>query len=200
MLKNFLVGIPVRDFKNPMSRLQNALTIDSRIELSKAMFLNITKSFQDDSTKIVCVTNDKLVKDFCQNNTIETFSSLNKGLNSELEDFLHSYEYDHWTICHADLPYITKFYAQEWIKECKLAELVICASKDNGTPLLGGSTKVKKLMYGNNSFNNHMEIFLNEDIKIKKSFNKEFSFEIDDEEDLKEFLKNKPRWSKKLDF
>ena len=58
-------------------------------------------------------------------------------LNFELEEFLHSYEYDYWTICHADLPYLNNFYAQRMDKECKSSQIVICSSKDSGTPLLG---------------------------------------------------------------
>ncbi|MDA9695693.1 hypothetical protein N9U34_00475, partial [bacterium] len=103
MLKNFLIGIPVRNFKNPMSRLENVLSVEKRIELSKGMFKNIVKSFKNDDTKIVCITNDELVIDYCKNNGIETFSTRKKGLNFELEEFLHSYEYEYWTICHADL-------------------------------------------------------------------------------------------------
>ena len=184
MLKNFLIGIPVRNFKNPMSRLENVLSVEKRIELSKGMFKNIVKSFENDDTKIVCITNDELVIDYC----------------NELEEFLHSYEYEYWTICHADLPYLNNFYAQEWIKECKSSQIVICSSKDSGTPLLGGNIKIKKLMYGKNSFDNHMNIFLQENLDIKKSFNKEFSFEIDDEEDFNSFLQHRPRWSKNLEF
>ena len=200
MLKNFLIGIPVRNFKNPMSRLENVLSVEKRIELSKGMFENIVKSFENEDTKIVCITNDEFVINYCKNNDIETFSSRKKGLNFELEEFLHSYEYEYWTICHADLPYLNNFYAQEWIKECKSSQIVICSSKDSGTPLLGGNIKIKKLMYGKNSFDNHMNIFLQENLDVKKSFNKEFSFEIDDEEDFISFLQHRPRWSKNLEF
>ena len=117
MLKNFLIGIPVRNFKNPMSRLENVLSVEKRIELSKGMFENIVKSFKNEDTNIVCITNDELVIDYCKNNDIEIFSARKKGLNFELEEFLHSYEYEYWTICHADLPYLNNFYAQEWIKD-----------------------------------------------------------------------------------
>ena len=75
MLKNFLIGIPVRNFKNPMSRLENILTVEKRIELSKGMFQNIVKSFENYETKIVCVTNDELVVDFCKNNDCLLYTS-----------------------------------------------------------------------------------------------------------------------------
>jgi 2-phospho-L-lactate guanylyltransferase len=196
MIKKFLIAIPVRDFINPMSRLDNILTTSNRIKLSKAMLLNIVQSFQDENIEIVCVTRDKLVKEFCVKNNIKIFSSKRTGMNNELEDILDSIEYDHWTICHADLPYINKFFAKEWIKSCKVSDIVICSSKDNGTPLLGGSTKVHNLYYGKNSFEKHIKMFQEKNLDIKKSFNKEFSFEIDDEDDFIEFQKNTPRWFK----
>ena len=52
MLKNFLIGIPVRNFKNPMSRLENILSVEKRIELSKGMFKNIVKSFEMTTQKL----------------------------------------------------------------------------------------------------------------------------------------------------
>ena len=52
------------------------------------------KSLKNDDTKIVCITNDELVIDYCKKNGIETFQP-KKGLNFELEEFLHSYEYEY---------------------------------------------------------------------------------------------------------
>ena len=37
MKKSFLIGIPVRDFVNPMSRLSEVLSKDQRIKLSKGL-------------------------------------------------------------------------------------------------------------------------------------------------------------------
>ena len=52
------------------------------------------------------------------------------------------------------------------------------------------------LYYGKNSFEKHIKMFQEKNLNIKKSFNKEFCFEIDDEEDFLEFQKNTPRWFK----
>ena len=92
MLKNFLIGIPVRNFKNPMSRLENVLSVEKRIELSKGMFENIVKSFENEDTKIVCITNDEFVINYCKNNGIETFSTRKKCLIFVRESFILSYE------------------------------------------------------------------------------------------------------------
>ena len=83
MLKNFLIGIPVRNFKNPMSRLENVLSVEKRIELSKGMFENIVKSFENDETKIVCITNDELVIDYCKNNNIKIVSWFIDSISKE---------------------------------------------------------------------------------------------------------------------
>ena len=196
MTKKFLIAIPVRDFVNPMSRLDKILSTSKRIELSKAMLLNIVESFTDDHVEIVCVSSDSLVKEFCNHNNIKVFSSTKTGINEELEDALNSIDYDFWTICHADLPYINRFFANEWVNQCKQSDIIICSSKDNGTPLLGGNKKVHHLYYGKNSFKKHIKMFQEKNLDIKISFNKEFSFEIDDEDDFIEFQKNTPRWFK----
>ena len=41
-------------------------------------------------------------------------------------------------------------------------------------------------------------MFQEKNLNIKKSFNKEFCFEIDDEDDFLEFQKNTPRWFKSV--
>ena len=56
MKKSFLIGIPVRDFGNPMSRLSAVLSKDQRIELSKGLLLNLIDVFQDSDSDIYVVT------------------------------------------------------------------------------------------------------------------------------------------------
>jgi hypothetical protein len=43
-----------------------------------------------------------------------------------------------------------------------------------------------------------MKIFQDNNFDIKKSFNKEFCFEIDDEKDFQEFQQHLPRWYKNI--
>ena len=69
-----------------MSRLDKILSTSKRIELSKAMLINIVESFKDDHVEIVCVSSDNLVKEFCNQNNIKIFSSTKTGINEELED------------------------------------------------------------------------------------------------------------------
>ena len=174
MDKNFIIGIPVRDFENPMTRLSNTLNKEERIELSKSMFLNIVNSFDDENVDIYCITNNSSVVDYCTKNKIETFNAKN-----------------------SDLPYLNRHYAKVWIEECLLNEIIISESKDSGTPIIGGNKFINEFQYGEKSFIKHIELFNKKNINYKKIFNKELSFEVDDINDYKDLIKNQPRWFRK---
>ncbi len=198
MDKNFIIGIPVRDFENPMTRLSNSLNKEERIELSKSMFLNIVNSFDDENVDIYCITNNTSVVDYCTKNKIETFNAKNSGLNNEINEFINlTKDYSAWTIVHADLPYVNRHYAKVWIEECLLNEIIISESKDSGTPIIGGNKFINEFQYGEKSFIKHIELFNKKNINYKKIFNKELSFEVDDINDYKDLIKNQPRWFRK---
>ncbi len=199
MDKNFIIGIPLRDFRDPMTRLSSNINLDERINLMKHMFLNIVKSFQETNVEIFSITKDSSVIDYSKKIGIESFISKSKGLSEEAIEFLNSNKkYKGWTICHADLPYITKYYAKNWINECMNNEILICESKDSGTPLIGGKNYIESFHYGENSYKKHTEMLNNENINYKKVFHKELSFEVDDLEDYKQLVKNQPRWLRKI--
>ena len=198
MDKNFIIGIPVRDFENPMTRLSNALNNEERIELSKSMFLNIVDSFKSENVDIFCITNNSSAIDYCSHNKIQTFKSKNFGLNNEINEFITlTKDYSAWTIVHADLPYVNKYYAKIWINECLVNEIIISESKDSGTPIIGGNKFINEFQYGEKSFIKHIELFNKKNLKYKKIFNKELSFEVDDINVYKELIKNQPRWFRK---
>ena len=200
MDKEIIIGIPVRDFNDPMTRLSNDLSLDERIELMKNMFVNIIKSFQEENVDIFCITNDNSVIEYCNNIEIQTYISNTKGLSSEASEFLkNNNKYAAWTICHADLPYLTKYYAKKWINECLNTEILISESKDSGTPVIGGKNYISKFQYGENSFKKHTELLNKEKITYKKVFHQELSFEVDDSDDYKEFIKNQPRWYRNIE-
>ena len=198
MDKNFIIGIPVRDFENPMTRLSNLLKKEERIELSKSMFLNIVNSFQNENVDIFCITNNSSVVEYCSQNKIGTFKSKNSGLNNEINEFINlTKDYCAWTIVHADLPYVNSHYAKVWINECLDNEIIISESKDSGTPIIGGKKFINDFQYGEKSFIKHIELFNKKNINYKKIFNKELSFEVDDINDYEELIKNQPRWFRK---
>ena len=75
MDKNFIIGIPLRDFSDPMTRLSNDISLDIRINLIKHMFLNIVKSFQQMDVDIFSITKDSSVIDYSKKIGIESFIS-----------------------------------------------------------------------------------------------------------------------------
>ena len=199
MNKTFLIGIPIRDFVNPMSRLSNLLTREERIDLAKNLILNLKNTFADEETSIYIISNSPEVELFCELNNLNSFQSQKKGLNEEVEEFIKAVNnHKYWTIIHGDLPYITTYFANVWKKLCKSKEIVISESKDRGTPIFGGNLKFNNFKYGKNSFIKHTECLQDLSIKYEKVFHKEFYFELDDEDDYVEFLQNQPRWYKKL--
>tara|TARA_B100001996_G_scaffold323438_1_gene268612 strand:- start:30 stop:638 length:609 start_codon:yes stop_codon:yes gene_type:complete len=200
MDKEFIIGIPIRDFNDPMTRLSNDLSLNKRVELMKHMFLNIVKCFQEDNVDIFCITRDNFVVEHCNDIGISTYSSKTKGLSTEASEFIKSNSnYAAWTICHADLPYLTKYYAKNWINECLKTEILISESKDSGTPIIGGKNYITKFHYGENSFKKHTSFLNKEKIPYRKVFHQELNFEIDDSDDYKEFIKNQPRWYRKIE-
>ena len=79
MDKNFIIGIPLRDFRDPMTRLSSDINLDERINLMKHMFLNIVKSFQETNVEIFSITKDSSVIDYSKKIGIESFISKSKG-------------------------------------------------------------------------------------------------------------------------
>jgi len=200
MNKSFLIGIPIRDLINPMSRLSTVLSGEERIQLSKNLIINLQNSFASIETEIYIISNSPDVEIFCNNNNLKFFRSNKDGLNQEIQYFLkHMSKFKYWTVVHGDLPYITKHFASVWKKLCVEKDIVIAESKDNGTPIFGGSVKFSKFSYGENSYTKHLSILENNSYKFEKVFHKEFYFEIDDESDYKDFLNNPPRWYRKIE-
>ena len=199
MDKDFVIGIPIRDFDQPMTRLSKNLSKENRVSLLKSMLDNLIRCFEDNFIDIFCITKDPLVIDYCKKINTQTFVSSFTGLSNEVSDFINvNNKYSAWTICHADLPYVTKYYAKYWVKECFENDILISESKDSGTPILGGKKFIKEFKYGENSYKKHVDLFNSENIAYKKIFNKELSFEVDDLDDYKELIKNQPRWYRNI--
>ncbi|MGA1478909.1 MAG: hypothetical protein ACO322_02795 [Candidatus Actinomarina sp.] len=201
MKKKILIGVPIKDFLNPMSRLKDTLNLQERIQLQKALIKNITSSFKNENRDIFLISNDNDIETFTDELKVNFFKTSQKDLNSEVIEFSNLFsDYKAWTICHADLPYINKFIANMFCIEILENQIVISNSKDNGTPIIGGSVSFNNFKFGKNSFLQHKEIFIQNNIQYAQLFSKELSFEIDNPSDYGEFLNLKPRWSKKLMF
>ena len=61
MNKSFLIGIPIRDLINPMSRLSTVLSGEERIQLSKNLIINLQNSFASIETEIYIISNSQVI-------------------------------------------------------------------------------------------------------------------------------------------
>ena len=101
MKKSFLIGIPVRDFENPMSRLSNIMSKDERVNLSKGLIINLINVFSMTKTDVYVISNNNKVKLFCEEKGINIFKSSQNDLNNEIKEFISkSDNYENWSIVH----------------------------------------------------------------------------------------------------
>ena len=199
MNRKKIIGIPIKNLKNPMSRLSEILTQDERIHTQKELIRNIVKSFKNNYHETYLISTDNEVEILAKNLNVKIFKSNSSGLNKEVIEFSKLFSnYDGWIICHADLPYMTKHFANTISTEINENEILIAQSKDNGTPFIAGTVSFNKFLFGKNSFNKHIEFLIDKKYAYKQIFSTEFTFELDDEEDYKTFIKNQPRWFRKL--
>ena len=199
MNRKKIIGMPIKNLKNPMSRLSEILTQDERIHTQKELIRNIVKSFKNNYHETYLISTDNEVEILAKNLNVKIFKSNSSGLNKEVIEFSKLFSnYDGWIICHADLPYMTKHFANTISAEINENEIIIAQSKDNGTPFIAGTLSFNKFLFGKNSFNKHIEFLIDKKYAYKQIFSTEFTFELDDEEDYKTFIKNQPRWFRKL--
>ena len=199
MNRKKIIGIPIKNLENPMSRLSEVLTQDERIHTQKELIRNIVQSFKNNDHEIFLISTDNEVEILAKNLNVKIFKCNSSGLNKEVTEFSKLFSnYDGWIICHADLPYLTKHFANIISTEVNENEILIAKSKDNGTPLIAGAVNFNKFMFGKNSFNKHIEYLREKKYVYKQIFSTEFTFELDDGDDYKKFMQNQPRWFRKL--
>ena len=199
MNRKKIIGIPIKNLENPMSRLSEVLTQDERIHTQKELIRNIVQSFKNNDHEIFLISTDNEVEILAKNLNVKIFKCNSSGLNKEVIEFSKLFSnYDGWIICHADLPYMTKHFANTISAEINENEILIAQSKDNGSPFIAGTVSFNKFLFGKNSFNKHIEHLIDKKYAYKQIFSTEFTFELDDEEDYKKFIQNQPRWFRKL--
>ncbi len=199
MNSNILIGIPIKSLDNPMSRLSETISIFERKELQLNLIRNTVNSFKNKLVDVFLISNDLDIAKLANEIEIGIFNSKSNGLNNEVSEFIElANKYSSWAICHADLPYLNKYNISVFLQEIAINQIVISKSSDNGTPLIGGNVFFKNFKYGKNSFKKHVLELEKLNLNYKQVFNKELYFELDTEDDYIEFLKNSPRWYKKI--
>jgi 2-phospho-L-lactate guanylyltransferase (CobY/MobA/RfbA family) len=199
MNSKIIIGIPIYSFDNPMSRLSASVDLKTRQKLQKALLVNTVNCFKVENVDIYLISNSHDVEIIADELDVKLFRANVSGLNHEIIEFTTLIKnYQNWSICHADLPYLTKFNISVFLNEIENNKIVISKSVDNGTPLIGGSVFFDNFEYGKNSFNKHTSALTKQKIEFKQIYNKELYFELDTPQDYEIFIKNTPRWYKKL--
>ena len=201
MNRKKIIGIPIKNLEEPMSRLANILDVSKRITLQIGLIKNLTECFKDKDNDIFLISNDSEIKKLANQLEVNFYRTKSVGLNKEVIEFSKNFKnYQGWIICHADLPYVTKYFAKTITQEIEGNEILIAKSKDSGTPFIGGSVKFDEFRFGVKSFDKHLKYLMENKYEYKQIFSTEFTFEIDDKNDYQKFLLNQPRWFKKLEI
>ena len=199
MNRKNIIGIPIKNLENPMSRLAKTLDKKQRIALQIGLIRNIVECFKDNGNDIFLISNDLEIKTLANQLEINYYNSNSIGLNKEVIEFSNNFKnYKGWIICHSDLPYITKFFAKTISQEMQDSDILIAKSKDTGTPFMAGSVNFSDFKFVVNSFKKHTKFLMENNYEYKQIYSTEFSYELDDESDYQNFLLNQPRWFKKL--
>ena len=194
MNSKIIIGIPIHSFDNPMSRLSDSVDLKTRQNLQKALLVNTVNCFKAENVDIYLISNSHDVEIIADELNVRLFRANVGGLNHEIIEFTTLIKnYQNWSICHADLPYLNKFNISVFLKEIENNKIVISKSDDNGTPLIGGSVFFDNFEYGKNSFNKHTSALKKQKIEFKQIYNKELYFELDTPKDYEIFIGNTPR-------
>jgi 2-phospho-L-lactate guanylyltransferase (CobY/MobA/RfbA family) len=199
MNRKNIIGIPIKNLENPMSRLAKTLDKKQRIALQIGLIRNIVECFKDNGNDIFLISNDLEIKKLANQLKINYYNTNSSGLNKEVIEFSNNFKnYKGWIICHSDLPYVTKFFAKTISQEIQDSDILIAKSKDTGTPFMAGSVNFSDFKFGVNSFKKHTKFLMENNYEYKQIYSTEFTYELDDESDYQNFLLNQPRWFKKL--
>ena len=199
MNRKNIIGIPIKNLEEPMSRLASTLDKNQRITLQISLIKNLAECFRGKDNDIFLISNNLEIEKLANQLEINFFKTKSVGLNKEVIEFSNNFKnYQSWMICHSDLPYVTKYFAKTISQEIEGSEILIAKSKDNGTPFIAGSVSFDAFRFGIKSFDKHSKYLMENKYEYKQIFSTEFTFELDDEIDYQKFLLNQPRWFKKL--
>ena len=199
MNRKNIIGIPIKNLEEPMSRLASTLDKNQRIALQIGLIKNLAECFRGKDNDIFLISNDSEIEKLAKQLEINFFNTKSVGLNKEVIEFSNNFKnYRSWMICHSDLPYITKYFAKTISQEIEGSEILIAKSKDSGTPFIAGTVSFDEFRFGVKSFDKHSKYLKENKYKYKQIFSTEFTFELDEESDYQKFLLNQPRWFKKL--
>ena len=199
MNRKNIIGIPIKNLEEPMSRLSSILDKNQRTTLQIGLIKNLVECFRGKDNDIFLISNVSEIEKLANQLEINFFNTKSVGLNKEVIEFSNNFKnYQSWMICHSDLPYVTKYFAKTISQEIEGAEILIAKSKDSGTPFIAGSVCFDEFKFGVRSLDKHLKYLIENKYEYKQIFSTEFTFELDDQSDYQKFILNQPRWFKKL--
>jgi 2-phospho-L-lactate/phosphoenolpyruvate guanylyltransferase len=188
--------IPVREFKTTKIRLSQILTENEREQLTRALLIRVTTSLEKSRNIAgVIVVGTRVEEVYRAIGRISKFkiiaeSTKNGGVNSAVSDGISLVENissdSAVLIVPSDLPFISDKSVESAINLLSSYDLVINPSrKKNGTNLLAFPlSKRIRLWYDNDSYRSHLNEALKHNLKSLSIDWQEFSFDVDDPEDL----------------
>ena len=92
MNRKNIIGVPVKNLDEPMSRLASTLDKKQRITLQIGLIENIAKCFKDKGNDIFLISNDLEIEKLANQLAINYYNTNLLGLNKEVIDFSKSFK------------------------------------------------------------------------------------------------------------
>jgi 2-phospho-L-lactate/phosphoenolpyruvate guanylyltransferase len=194
-MKSYVV-IPVREFSTTKLRLESILTEDERILLTRTLLERGLRAIEHSNVdQVIVVASDveAVRKNFKNYPKLKTIRESHRygGVNLAMQDGLLEISAEHpdsrTLLMPSDLPLLDSNALNNVLGFLDSHDLIICPSrKKDGTNLLGFVRKgAIPLHYDDDSFTKHLLEAEGRGLDYKILDSKEFSFDLDDEEDLK---------------
>jgi 2-phospho-L-lactate/phosphoenolpyruvate guanylyltransferase len=185
--------IPVKSLMYAKSRLANTYSLYEREKLVFFMLnhvLSILKSCRD-IKQITVVTPDESVRKYLSKIGVHTLPEEKHGLNPALTKAAQKENEDVGLLTiFADLPFLTQDDVEYMIKQLEKNDVVLAASKDNGTnAILVKKPLLLPYLFGINSFEAYYTESEKRNVKTAVYHSKTIAFDIDTIEDITIFEK-----------
>ena len=194
--ENIHAIVPVNVPDGSKRRLSNRLTANQRASLTITMLINVLSALKRSSSvgSVTVVCADKKIQSLVEGcGAAFLWEGRRRGLNPALGFAMKEVPADSSVlIIHADLPLLTSYDVENLVRQAGNYSLALVPSKDGtGTnAILMRSPNMIRLAFGKGSFRRH-DVFAK---KTKLAFRvvriHGVAFDIDDEQDLDELLKN----------
>ena len=92
MNRKNIIGIPIKNLEEPMSRLANTLDKKQRIALQIGLIKNLAECFRGKDNDIFLISNDSEIEKLAKKLEINFFNTKSIGLNKEVIEFSNNFK------------------------------------------------------------------------------------------------------------